>query len=261
MNPAAERRYASADERGPMNVKEFKRSKLYVNVYNQLKEMIFKGIYPEGHKLPSEPELARLLNVSRVTLRQSLALLQEDGVIESRHGSGNIVLKRGSDGKMLLDRLACPLDKCLVGGYARREIESETFPGDRFACEIFERDIPVSISVIRKFYQGEICVAFCYTSLPPDLAELNSAVINDPEKLADFIENQCYQLAQASHLEFKVTAQTDTLRLAGVASPDKKYMLITEKVMNAMGKVMLFNKYYIPTQKMVLKINLTSKHE
>ncbi|HAT1683366.1 TPA: GntR family transcriptional regulator [Klebsiella oxytoca] len=241
-----------------MNTGEFKRAKLYVKVYNHIKDMICKGIYPEGGKLPSEPELARLLNVSRVTLRQSLALLQEDGVIEARHGSGNIVLRSGNEDDMLLDRLGSPLNKCLAGGYTHRDVESETFPGDLFSCEVFERDVPVFIGVIRTFYQDKTCVAFCYTSLPPDLAGLNSTV-NDPEKLADFIENQCYRFAHASHLEFKITAQTDSLRLTGAVSPDKKYMLITEKVMNVMGDVLLFSKYYIPAHKMVLKINLNHK--
>ncbi|ECU9386454.1 TPA: GntR family transcriptional regulator [Salmonella enterica subsp. diarizonae serovar 61:l,v:z35] len=244
-----------------MSVNEFKRSKLYVKVYNQLKEMILKGIYPEGHKLPSEPELARLLNISRVTLRQSLALLQEDGVIEARHGSGNIVLHRGDNERMFLDRLCSPLSKCLSGGFTHFDIESETFPGDLFSSEVFERDIPVFIGVIRKFYQGETGVAFCYTSLPPDLHELKSAIVNDPDKLADFIDNACYQLAQASQLEFKVTEQSDTLRLAGIGTVDKKYILITEKIMNTMGKVMLFNKYYIPINKIVLKMHLSNKYD
>jgi DNA-binding transcriptional regulator YhcF (GntR family) len=244
-----------------MNVKEFKRSKLYVKVYNQLKDMIFKGIYAEGNKLPSEPELARLLNVSRVTLRQSLALLQEDGVIEARHGSGNIVLHRGDKEKLLLDRLGNPLTRCLAGGFTRYDIESETFTGDLFSSEIFERDVPVFIGVIRKFYQDETGVAFCYTSLPPDLPELKSTIVNDPDKLADFIGDSCYQLAQASQLEFKVTEQTDTLRLAGIETVDRKYILITEKLINATGKVLLYNKYYIPANKMVLKLHFNNKND
>ena len=37
--------------------------------------MINEGTFAEGSRLPSEPELSKMLGVSRTTLRQALALL------------------------------------------------------------------------------------------------------------------------------------------------------------------------------------------
>ena len=41
-----------------------------------------------GHKLPTEAELARRHRMSRQTVRHALQLLSEEGLVESRQGSG-----------------------------------------------------------------------------------------------------------------------------------------------------------------------------
>ena len=65
----------------------------HVQVYNTIFQLIQDGTYSPGMQLPSEPELARQLNVSRMTLRKSLALLQEDHLIKNIRGKGNFILK------------------------------------------------------------------------------------------------------------------------------------------------------------------------
>lgn len=54
-------------------------------------DAILDGAFPPGSALPPERELAEQLEVNRTSLRQGLARLQEMGLIEARHGSGNVV--------------------------------------------------------------------------------------------------------------------------------------------------------------------------
>ena len=44
------------------------------------------GVFPEGHRLPAERDLAARLAVSRVTLREALQVLQAAGYVEARRG-------------------------------------------------------------------------------------------------------------------------------------------------------------------------------
>jgi GntR family transcriptional regulator, transcriptional repressor for pyruvate dehydrogenase complex len=54
-------------------------------------DTILGGAFPPGSTLPPERELAEQLGVNRTSLRQALARLQQMGLIEARHGSGNVV--------------------------------------------------------------------------------------------------------------------------------------------------------------------------
>jgi GntR family transcriptional regulator len=63
----------------------------YAQLYAILKARITGGEWPAGHRLPSEPELCALYDVSRITVRQALALLARDGHITRGRGKGTFV--------------------------------------------------------------------------------------------------------------------------------------------------------------------------
>ena len=63
--------------------------------YEQL-VMALRQTLPQWHadgqrKLPCEQELAAQFSVSRQTLRQALAVLEQEGLIEKRRGSGSFL--------------------------------------------------------------------------------------------------------------------------------------------------------------------------
>ncbi|WP_236239187.1 FadR/GntR family transcriptional regulator [Streptomyces sp. CC228A] len=62
----------------------------------QILQVVRLGLVPAGGRLPAERELAERLGVSRVTLREVLKVLQEQGLVESRRGryGGTFVLRR-----------------------------------------------------------------------------------------------------------------------------------------------------------------------
>ena len=47
---------------------------------------------PAGERLPSEPELARQLGVSRATLREAMRTFEAQGLIRRRQGVGTFVV-------------------------------------------------------------------------------------------------------------------------------------------------------------------------
>ncbi len=52
----------------------------------QILQVLRLGLVPYGERLPPERELAERLRVSRVTLREALKVLQDQGLVESRRG-------------------------------------------------------------------------------------------------------------------------------------------------------------------------------
>lgn len=63
----------------------------YINIHDSIKKDIEDGIWKVGDRLPSERDLATKFSVSRMTLRQAVSLLVEEGVLERRVGSGTYV--------------------------------------------------------------------------------------------------------------------------------------------------------------------------
>ncbi len=55
-------------------------------VANQLRRAIHRGDYMPGDRLPSERDLATRLEVSRVTLREAIRMLEAEGYVVSRRG-------------------------------------------------------------------------------------------------------------------------------------------------------------------------------
>ena len=64
---------------------------MYYQLQEVLKEQIESGCWTPGDSLPSEPELARRFGVSRVVVRQALAILEDDRQIVRIRGRGTFV--------------------------------------------------------------------------------------------------------------------------------------------------------------------------
>jgi GntR family transcriptional regulator len=72
---------------------------LYYQLQEVLKEQIESGIWAPGEALPSEPALARRFGVSRVVVRQALAILQDDRQIVRVKGRGTFVAEPKVDAR------------------------------------------------------------------------------------------------------------------------------------------------------------------
>ena len=65
--------------------------KLYDKIVSQIKEDINAGKYKEGEKIPAEPELMKLYNVGRSTIREAIKTLAISGILKVQQGSGTFV--------------------------------------------------------------------------------------------------------------------------------------------------------------------------
>ena len=76
-------------------------NKLYIQIYNQIRDAIVSNRYAVGERLPSEKELCAMFNVSRVPVREALSALELNGLVESMQGAG-VYVKRTAPTENLL---------------------------------------------------------------------------------------------------------------------------------------------------------------
>ncbi|MEM1360239.1 MAG: FCD domain-containing protein [Pseudomonadota bacterium] len=71
-----------------MAFRKIEPEKLADSVIGQIEELILQGILRPGERLPSERELSERLGVSRPSLREAIAALQDKGLLTTKAGSG-----------------------------------------------------------------------------------------------------------------------------------------------------------------------------
>ncbi len=236
------------------NNRSKERAARYAVVYNKILQMIQEGMYPEGSKLVSEPLLAEQMNVSRSTLRQALALLQEDGIIEARRGVGNFVRKTMDAGATGLERMDNPLYKSLEEPVD--QVELNVVPGisTRYTEQIFRRKMPVVLAVHR-FYEREGTVqAYCFSHIATDFPELNQVDLNDRDAFLAFLEREIYQAAHSRKCELRVVRMTENLKEKSIKNESGLFQMILETILDKNGDVVAVNKFYIPIEKAVVRV-------
>lgn len=67
---------------------------LYLQLIEEIKEKIENQTYHEHEKLPSERELCDRYELSRITVRQALQALEQEGYIYKLHGKGTFVSQK-----------------------------------------------------------------------------------------------------------------------------------------------------------------------
>lgn len=60
---------------------------IYMQLYKQLLEKIYEGVYPDGTYLPSSVWLAKEYDIAIVVIRKAFHMLVEDGIVR-RSGKG-----------------------------------------------------------------------------------------------------------------------------------------------------------------------------
>src|SRR6476660_1785724 len=105
----------------PLQAVEPKR--LYRQIADQLAQLIAKGEFPPGSRLPAERELAVSLGVSRTSVREAIISLEMSGLVDVRVGTGIFVTTppEGANRESVA-RMATNIDN-----FAAREAEDRDF--------------------------------------------------------------------------------------------------------------------------------------
>ncbi|MEU2507118.1 GntR family transcriptional regulator [Streptomyces sp. NPDC007863] len=127
-------------------------------IAEDLRTQITTGRLKPGARLPSEPKLATHYKVSTPTIRQALALLQAEGLIEKTHGKGNFVrtpLRRitytGGAGLPFAPNLQTTIRTTNIRarGYLRNLLKvPPNTPLTEFHCTTYEGETPRSVARI-----------------------------------------------------------------------------------------------------------------
>ncbi len=106
---------------------------VYIEMHNKMRHMIVSNEWKKGEKIPSERALAEAFGVSRMTARQAVSSLVEEGLLERRRGAGTFVASDKVREKLsgipsfteTIEQLGKQPSSTLVSYYSKRASESE----------------------------------------------------------------------------------------------------------------------------------------
>lgn len=154
----------------------------YRRIYSNIKKNILTNHYRAGTLLPTQEFFAEKYNVSRITLKRALELLENEGLIYSKQGSGTYVRKQieNPSEEML------PLDLPIGATFTHRdqEVKSEILhfsarlPTEEEQGNLFiESNSPVYEYKRVRIINDEI-YSFEHTVMPVSIAPLNEEILS-----------------------------------------------------------------------------------
>lgn len=231
---------------------------LYISVYDELLLQITKGEYQAGSQLPSEPELARKLGVSRATLRQALVLLQDDGLVRNIRGKGNFVLESvNKQEDVRLEKLSNPMHKCHISTFDQIDTHYRLDPETEHTRQVLKRDSSAVVALERLYRSGGQLVGYAFSFMSLQIVESLSLNLNNKRQLLEFLENGAYEIANHGNIEIKYT------HTVNLADPKEKLMghnecfLLLESLYSIAEPdlPLIYNKFYLPQQFSNIKLN------
>ncbi|MGM9934659.1 GntR family transcriptional regulator [uncultured Clostridium sp.] len=228
----------------------------YVAVYDKLFKMINEGIFKDGSRLPSEPDLAKSLGVSRTTLRQALALLQDDGLIKNIQGKGNFILKSTSNKSSGLEIIDNPVYKCINEGINSVEIDFHIEIPNDYMIQVLQRKTAVCVVADRWYKCDDNVVAYSFTLIPIETISENNIDLNNKDELLNFLEKDAYLKVIKRELEIKHSAAGSfTAKKYSLYSNGQCHLIQESLYTSTENNPALFNKYYLPVDISSIKIN------
>ena len=138
----------------------------------KMRARVIGGEFPAGARLPSETAISEAYGVSRVTVRTAIKLLESQGLVNVRHGSGTYVADFGGQVRTGLQELRSITETIQEMGFTprmeRHRMEQRQASEEEAAKLGIAADTEV-ISIERAIMGDDIVMAYSYDVIPSSL--------------------------------------------------------------------------------------------
>jgi DNA-binding GntR family transcriptional regulator len=130
----------------------------YLQIAAQLRRDVRDGKFKPDNRLPAETALAERFRVSPITLRNAIAVLRAEGLIESRHGVGTFVRESHRLQRRSRDRYGrARTDQQLLTSHLRHEIVfAGRAPVPQTIAEVMDLEAGAEVVVRRRHLYDKV---------------------------------------------------------------------------------------------------------
>lgn len=220
----------------------------FQKLQNELARLI--AATPPGDRLPSEPELAKMMGVSRATLREGMRSFEGKGLIRRRQGVGTFVvpqakvIETGLEVLESIESLANRIGLSVsMGELEIKEVMASPEIAEKLQVEEGSRLVQVS----RVIHAENRPVAYLIDILPPDILTEEDLKAGFTGSVLDFlIERGTHTLSKSFADIHAVAAQSDVAKKLEIQRGDVLLLLIARLYSDLGGIVDFSYSYFLP---------------
>jgi len=137
--------------------KPIKKTRIYEEIVDEIKNLISQGRLKWGDQLPTERELSETFKVSRTCVREAFRVLESQGFLESRPGNGTYVSNNA------IDSLVQPLASFILK----------------------EKDYQIEIFDMRQLLESQLAYLAAEKATPENMAKMEKILKSQEEQIAN----------------------------------------------------------------------------
>lgn len=235
--------------------KDFK----YLAFYHEIKDKILSREYPEGNMLPSETQFMAKYNISRITVRNALALLEQEGYVYRIQGKGCYVSSNYR--QQSLDKIHSYTDAILAAGMApgRTILKNAVEPCTKKVAALLHLKERDPVFILKRIILAD-GLPICLTQATLPYAKLIDIDCYDfrSESLYDILENKYGYTIDRTAISFEASASDPQVSKL-LSIPENTPLLIYNSISySKIGKdelpIELCESYYL-TNKIKYKLD------
>lgn len=224
---------------------------------NQLASAFRDGIRARriapGQRLPSEPELATILGVSRTTLRAAVQVLVLEGLFDRKHGVGTFVSETASHAVSVVDdisQLTSTSDLIRQHGY-EPGVASLRYDVEPATLELSEvLNVPIGSSVLHlsrtRTADGRRAI-HVEEYVPSSIVSRELVPTGSADwSLFALLRSVGHPVVSATCRIQSVNASADLARELGVV-PNHALLLLSQTAISSRGEIVLYGNSYVDT--------------
>ena len=215
---------------------------------NELAKLIAKT--PDGGRLPPEPELARMLGVSRATLREGMRSFEGQGLLRRRQGIGTFVVSQakviesGLEVLESIERLANRIDLGVsMGELEIKEIIARVEEAEKLQVDEGTRLINIS----RVIYAESRPVAYLTDIVPPHILTEDDLQNGFTGSVLDFLLSNNKMKLDKSFTDIQAVAAPSAIAKKLEIQRGDVLLFFSARLYSDDGKIVDFsNSYFLP---------------